>query len=88
MHGKTIKIKRDLRKNGVKMLTGLIWLQTATGGGFFSCSIEPQVPMKGEEFADWVNYSSSLLLRLATEALKLHSASSRTCTIIVHSNVI
>jgi len=39
-------------KKGVKMLTGLIWLQTATGGGFFSCSNEPQVPMKGEEFVD------------------------------------
>jgi hypothetical protein len=27
-------------------------LQTATGGGFFSCSNEPQVLMKGEEFVD------------------------------------
>jgi len=36
----------------MKMLTGLIWLQTATGGGSFSCSNEPQVPMKGEEFVD------------------------------------
>jgi hypothetical protein len=42
----------DLRKKGVKMSTGHIWLQTATGGGFFSCSNEPQVPMEGDEFVD------------------------------------
>jgi len=41
-----------LRKLGVKVWIGLIWIRTGTGGGSNEHGIEPLGSIKGREFTD------------------------------------